>query len=240
MIMEKPCILFLHGLESNANGTKANYLKKHFPNTTIPSLKPFWCLPYLFWKIIRTIYLIQPDIIIGSSFGGFLLLFLIQIGVWKKSSILLAPAMSLVFKHRCYIRDNPNYIIIVAGAQDTLVSVDDVKKLAIHNNVELIIEKDDHTLNKTMIEQDKLRLLVEKQYTRPRKVFVSDRNSCINYMYCFCLWLYCMFYLTISFLREPLNWLIALKMKQLYDIFFISWWCFFSFIVVNILYIRYF
>jgi pimeloyl-ACP methyl ester carboxylesterase len=73
-----PRVLFFHGLESGINGTKSLYLAKHFPHSTTPNLKPYYLLPWSFWKAIVAIYQFKPDIIVGSSFGAFIAMYLLQ------------------------------------------------------------------------------------------------------------------------------------------------------------------
>lgn len=218
-------ILFLHGLESDINGTKAKYLSQHYKDTCIPNLKPFWLIPIVLWRIIYSIITFKPDIIIGSSFGGFLLLFLIQLKICTKSSILLAPAMSLIFKHRSYINSESN-IIIVAGKHDDIVPLENIEKLYnscsnnINNNIQLIIEDDDHRLNKCMIEENKLQLLINQltnTNSASNKVYKKNNNILVLIYYqCIKLWVYCMFILFISFLYEPFTWYYSIKkMKEI-------------------------
>jgi len=85
-----PPIIFLHGLGSSPEGTKACFLKKLYPHINIPLLPPD---PFerLF---IAEHYIKEPSIIIGSSLGGLTaIMFCIKHPDLVKSILLLAPAI---------------------------------------------------------------------------------------------------------------------------------------------------
>jgi predicted esterase YcpF (UPF0227 family) len=100
MSSSTPRVLFFYGLESGVNGKKALYLSEHFANSYTPNLKSYYLFPLSLWKSIIAIYHFKPDIIVGSSFGGFIAMFLLQKQVWNGNAILLAPATGLLFKKR--------------------------------------------------------------------------------------------------------------------------------------------
>ncbi|CAF1176742.1 unnamed protein product [Adineta ricciae] len=123
-------VLFFHGLESGVNGKKSRYLAEQFPNSYTPNLKPYYALPCSLWKAIVAIHRFKPNVIVGSSFGGFIAMFLLQTRVWKGDTILLAPATGLLFKKRLWLpAGEQNNIVIVAGANDTTVPLDGLSKL---------------------------------------------------------------------------------------------------------------
>ncbi|CAF4235488.1 unnamed protein product, partial [Adineta steineri] len=124
-MLRSPRVLFFHGLESGIHGRKALYLAEHFPNSYTPNLKPYYLLPVSLWKAIKAIYTFKPDIIVGSSFGGFIAMLLLQARVWNGHTILLAPATGLLFKKRLWLPiDHKKNIVIVAGTNDTTVPLD--------------------------------------------------------------------------------------------------------------------
>ena len=196
-----PRVLFFHGLESGINGKKSLYLAKHFLNSYTPNLKPYYLLPLSFWKAITAIYRFKPDIIVGSSFGGFIAMFLLQTQVWNGNTVLLAPATGLLFEKRLWLpKGDRKNIVIVAGRNDTTVPLDGLAKLqqSSLDNVWFLVVEDGHQLNKSMIEQDQLRNLINANSQS-----TMTTNKINNYFDCIKLWLRCMLCLAVSFIREP-------------------------------------
>ncbi|CAF0866743.1 unnamed protein product [Adineta steineri] len=200
-MLRSPRVLFFHGLESGIHGRKALYLAEHFPNSYTPNLKPYYLLPVSLWKAIKAIYTFKPDIIVGSSFGGFIAMLLLQARVWNGHTILLAPATGLLFKKRLWLPiDHKKNIVIVAGTNDTTVPLDvltPLQQLSL-DNVQFLVVEDDHRLNQSMIEQNQLRDLINNNYQS-----TVATNTINNYFHCVKLWLMCMLSLTMSFIREP-------------------------------------
>ena len=142
-------VLFFHGLESGVNGRKSRYLAKHFPNSYTPNLKPYYFIPLSLWKAIVAIYQFKPDIIVGSSFGAFIAMFLLQTQVWNGNTVLLAPATGLLFKKRMWLpKDGRGNIVIVAGRNDTTVPLDGLAELqqSLLDNIRFLLVEDEHTL----------------------------------------------------------------------------------------------
>jgi hypothetical protein len=196
-----PRVLFFHGLESGVNGKKSLYLAKHFPDSYTPNLKPYYLIPRSLWKAIRAIHRFKPDIIVGSSFGGFIAMFLLQTHVWNGNTVLLAPATGLLFKKRLWLpKGDRNNIVIVAGRNDTTVPLEGLAKLqqSSLDNMRFLVVEDDHRLNKSMIEQDQLKNLIIANCQS-----TMTTNNINSYFDCIRLWLKCMFFLAVSFIREP-------------------------------------
>lgn len=196
-----PRVLFLHGLESGINGRKSLYLARHFPNCYTPNMKPYYLIPLSFWKAIIAIYRFKPDVIVGSSFGGFMAMFLLQTNVWQGDTVLLAPATGLLFKKRVWLPEGGrNKIVIVAGRNDTTVPLDGLAKLqqSSLDNLQFLLVEDDHRLNMSMIEQDQLRHLINTSYQS-----TMTNNQINNYFDCLKLWLRCTLHLVLSFIQEP-------------------------------------
>jgi hypothetical protein len=196
-----PRVLFFHGIESGINGQKSLYLAKHFPNFYTPNLKPYYIIPLSLWKAIIAIYHFKPDIIVGSSLGGFIAMFLLQAQVWNGNTVLLVPATGLLFKKRLWLpKDDRKSIVIVAARNDTIVPLNGLAKLqhSSTDNIRFLVVEDDHRLNKSMIEQDQLRNLINAN-SQPTMTI----NKINNYFDCIKLWFRCMFCFAISFIREP-------------------------------------
>lgn len=196
-----PRVLFFHGLDTSVNGRKHQYLAAHFPHCYTPNLKPFYLIPLSFWKAIVAIYHFKPDIIVGSSLGGFIAMFLIQTQVWIGNTILLAPATGLLFKRRLWLPKNyKNHIIIVAGRNDTTVPLDELARLQQPSldNIQVLVVEDDHQLNKTLIEENQLKSLINANFQCTMTTYKIH-----NYLDCIKLWLYCTLCLVVAFIREP-------------------------------------
>lgn len=157
-------VLFIHGLESNPTGLKANILRSHYKHFSCPHLDS----PRNLWsslaKIIREVRIFKPDIIIGSSYGSIILLLLLQLGVWDGPSIIIACAMSLIAKHRMYLPLNVDTenIVIVHGLQDNLCDIRPVRRMAQQFNIEMIELNDTHSLKSLCQEDRKLIKLVDR------------------------------------------------------------------------------
>lgn len=89
----------------------------------------------------------QPDLLIGSSFGGAVVARCLERGTWAGPTLLLAPATR---------RLDPNLILppgvdvwIVHGINDAVIDPNDSRRLAetgLGKNVRLIEVDDDHSL----------------------------------------------------------------------------------------------
>jgi len=121
-------ILYLHGLESEQGGAKVGYLSaNHY--VYAPAIK--YSEPNLLEQIISSIEVFKPDVIIGSSMGGYLANELsIKFGI---PAILLNPAL-LSPPVRVNINDkkirlSDKLIVAVLGKFDTVVPYRDTLDL---------------------------------------------------------------------------------------------------------------
>jgi hypothetical protein len=207
-----PRVLFCHGLESGVNGKKALYLAEHFPNSYTPNLKPYYLFPLSLWKAIIAIYHFQPDFIVGSSFGGFIAMFLLQTKVWNGNTVLLTPATGLLFQKRIWLPkvDRKN-IVIVAGRDDTTVPLHELAKLkeSASDNIEFLVIEDDHGLYKSMIDEDQLRILINANF---QSTMTTNRIN--SYFDCIKSWLSCMLRFVVLFIREPFTLYNTIKRLQ--------------------------
>eukprot|EP01099_Mayorella_cantabrigiensis_P005925 TRINITY_DN4847_c0_g1_i1.p1 TRINITY_DN4847_c0_g1~~TRINITY_DN4847_c0_g1_i1.p1 ORF type:complete len:248 (+),score=70.84 TRINITY_DN4847_c0_g1_i1:30-746(+) len=106
---DKLRVQFIHGLEATIKGQKAQYLRTKFTNTAILQMdtsSPNDCLK----QQIECLKTFQPDVIVGSSFGGALALELMALGFWKGPVVLLAPAITFF---RNYISKSTFYSLSV-------------------------------------------------------------------------------------------------------------------------------
>jgi pimeloyl-ACP methyl ester carboxylesterase len=139
-------VLFLHGLESGPGGTKARLLAAHFDCTTpaMPTADFEACVALQAERLRR----LQPDVVIGSSFGGAVAVALLQRGIWKGPTLLLAPAAA----HYGLAAELPGdvRVRIVHATADIVVPVEESRALARSGSagcVRLIEVDDDHRLS---------------------------------------------------------------------------------------------
>lgn len=135
----------MHGLEGSPQGTKATLLAQAFIATT-PAMDTSD-----FEGCVRlqagVIDYFRPDVIVGSSFGGAVLLALLQRGLWRGPSLLLAQA-GLRYGLPVSLPDGVD-IWIVHGTGDDIIDPNDSRRLAAAGDdgrVRLIEVNDDHPL----------------------------------------------------------------------------------------------
>jgi Predicted hydrolases or acyltransferases (alpha/beta hydrolase superfamily) len=159
--MEKT-LVFIHGLEGTAQGTKGQFFYQNFPQMIIEDYIGDFALRMN--KLNRLLAGRNNLIIVGSSYGG---LMAVQYAMKNESRvkklILLAPALNLPeFK----IDSNKILripVIIYHGKNDDVVDPQIVKKIALKcfSNLEHHLVKDDHSLHKKFPALDWKNLLTE-------------------------------------------------------------------------------
>ena len=145
--MERIKVHFVHGLESSPSSRKALLLKEYFDAET-PAMDTSnfqQCVDVHQAALKRRV----PDVLIGSSFGGAVVLALLQRGLWQGPTLLLAPAMSHYDLEPVLPAEIP--VLLVHATLDDVVSVEDSRSIAQANsNAELIEVDDDHALSATV------------------------------------------------------------------------------------------
>ena len=127
-------ILMFHGKEGSPSGRKATHIQKSplykahipsYPSNEGPVEEVFEeC--YRIAK--KELALMNPDLVIGSSFGGGILLRLVTEKVWKGPCIFLAQAGVHYNISEVLPKDLP--CILIHGAKDTIIDIRDSEKLA--------------------------------------------------------------------------------------------------------------
>ncbi len=134
--------LFFHGREGTNQGRKASWLAREYgactPSYDTSSLEA--ALP----RAREAVAEHQPSVIVGSSFGGAVLLSLIQEGLWTGPSIFLAQA-GVKFGLPPVLPPGLS-AILVHGTGDIIVPPDDSRRLAASGGAELVEIEDDHRL----------------------------------------------------------------------------------------------
>jgi pimeloyl-ACP methyl ester carboxylesterase len=153
--------IFIHGLESNNQGTKAVYFRKNFPGMLTPNF-PGSLEERM--AALRDHLSGKSDIIlVGSSFGGLMAsIFAMENEERVKRLILLAPAINLVEFMLYRDREIHLPVLMYHGRQDEVIPLEDVRKVArqVFSDLTFHAVEDDHYLHKTFEKIDWGRLLV--------------------------------------------------------------------------------
>ena len=154
-----PLRMFIHGLESNNQGTKAVYFRKHFPDMLTPNFPGS-----LDERMadLRALLSGKRDItLVGSSFGGLMAsIFVMENEPRVKRLVLLAPAVNLMEFSPYRDRKIQVPVHIYHGRQDEVIPLEDVQGVArqVFSDLTFHAVDDDHYLHKTFekIEWDRL------------------------------------------------------------------------------------
>jgi pimeloyl-ACP methyl ester carboxylesterase len=142
--------MFIHGLESNNQGTKAVYFRKNFPDMLTPNFPGS-----LDERMadLRALLSGESDIIlVGSSFGGLMAsIFVMENEPRVKRLVLLAPAVNLMEFSPYRNRKIQVPVHIYHGRQDEVIPLEDVQSVArqVFSDLTFHSVDDDHYLHKT-------------------------------------------------------------------------------------------
>ena len=144
-------ILYFHGRQSSTKSSKAEYIRQHrphdvyipaYPSQNRPVEESF---PECYPIAQKALQEYAPDLIIGSSFGGGILLKILTEGLWKGPSLLLAGAGVRYNIAKSLPLDVP--ALLIHGTQDKIVDVEDSRILAASSpHAQLIEIQDNHSL----------------------------------------------------------------------------------------------
>jgi pimeloyl-ACP methyl ester carboxylesterase len=145
-----PLRIFIHGLESNNQGTKAVYFRKNFPGMLTPNFPG--PLDERMAKLQAILSGKNDILMVGSSFGG-LMASIFATGNEPSVSrlILLAPAINLMeftpYREKKILMP----VHIYHGRQDEVIPISDVEKVAkqVFSTLTFHAIDDDHYLHKT-------------------------------------------------------------------------------------------
>jgi len=119
-------ILFFHGLESSATGTKATWLKENYGAFT-PALPTKKGLEASVKAARKAVAEFHPDLVVGSSFGGAVALTLLNDGTLSVPTVLIAPAAKKLGAPNTLPAGVP--VVVLHGENDDLVPLDDSRAL---------------------------------------------------------------------------------------------------------------
>jgi pimeloyl-ACP methyl ester carboxylesterase len=142
--------LFIHGLESNNQGTKAVYFREHFPGMLTPNF------PGSLDERMATLGALLSGksdmVLVGSSFGGLMAsMFAMEEERRMKRLILLAPAINLMEFSPYRERTLHLPVHLYHGRQDDVIPLEEVRRVArqVFSDLTFHAVDDDHYLHKT-------------------------------------------------------------------------------------------
>ncbi len=143
-------VIFVHGLESSSQGSKASWFRGHFPEMIIPNFRG--ALSERLESLDAVLAGCDDLIMIGSSFGGLMAtIFALEKAERVRRLILLAPALNFpdFAKYHGRVTTVPARLYI--GSKDTVCPPTIVVPVASEVFTDLIVDEtdDDHLLRKT-------------------------------------------------------------------------------------------
>lgn len=160
---------FIHGLESNPQGSKARFLAEHFDATT-PSMDT----RDLEGAIATQAAALHdareagrgPDVLVGSSFGGAIAVALLARGLWRGPTLLLAQAAAKIGIHDPLPEGVA--VTLVHGVRDAIVPIEDSRALAQTGTAGRVLleEVDDEHRLASLVESGRLAELVRELHAR--------------------------------------------------------------------------
>ena len=161
-------VQFVHGLESSPRSTKARLFARHFDALT-PAMDTSD-----FEACVRAqanaLERFAPGVLVGSSFGGGVALALLQRGLWRGPTLLLAQA---ALRQGLPAELPPGIPIWIAhGTRDEIVDPADSRRLAAAGDpsfVRLIEVDDDHPLRACAADERLVRWIRELATLAPSR-----------------------------------------------------------------------
>jgi pimeloyl-ACP methyl ester carboxylesterase len=142
-------VQFVHGLEGSPQGSKARLLAEHFEAATLSmETSDFEGCVARQASFLREF---EPDVLVGSSFGGAVAVVLLERDLWKGPTLLLAQA-ALRYSPEARLPEHVT-VWLVHGLQDDLIDPEDSRRLAATGTpgrVRLIEVEDDHALHRSV------------------------------------------------------------------------------------------
>ncbi|MGD9947369.1 MAG: alpha/beta fold hydrolase [Desulfobulbus sp.] len=145
-VLPQPAPLFLHGLDSSIEGTKARWFRHHFPQVQMRNYEGD--LSQRLSQLEEQVAGMEKLILVGSSFGGLMATcFAIRFPEWCRRLVLLAPALNYEYQPPKEKVNVPT--LLVMGRHDTVCPPDLVlpQAEATFSTLEVRLEDDDHMLH---------------------------------------------------------------------------------------------
>lgn len=142
--------IFIHGLESNNQGTKAIYFREKFPGMLTPNFPG--PMDERMARLREIVSGQNEILLVGSSFGGLMAsIFAMENEPSVSKLILLAPAINLMEFTPYRERKTLMPVHIYHGRQDEVIPISDVEEVArqVFSTLTFHAVDDDHYLHKT-------------------------------------------------------------------------------------------
>jgi pimeloyl-ACP methyl ester carboxylesterase len=142
--------IFIHGLESNNQGTKAIYFREKFPGMLTPNFPG--PMDERMARLREIVSGQNEILLVGSSFGGLMAsIFAMENEPNVSKVILLAPAINLMEFTPYRERKTLMPVHIYHGRQDEVIPISDVEEVArqVFSTLTFHAVDDDHYLHKT-------------------------------------------------------------------------------------------
>lgn len=144
-----PLRIFIHGLESGNQGTKAVFFREKYPDMLTPNFTGD--LPERMEKLIKILSGKSGIRMVGSSFGGLMAsIFSMENESRVDSLILLAPAINLIGFTEYQTKEIEISVHIYHGINDDVIPLKAIEKIAgkCFKNLTFHKVEDDHMLHK--------------------------------------------------------------------------------------------
>ena len=171
-------VQFIHGLESNTQGTKARFLASRFE-----ALTPAMNTSDLEGSIATQASALRefkPDVLVGSSFGGAVAVALLARKLWRGPTVLLAPAAARLGMRNHLPGDVT--VTVAHGVDDDIVPLAHSHGLVADTSsarVKLIEVADGHRLQ-SLVDTGVLATLVEETHERAQRALPLDARLRID------------------------------------------------------------
>ena len=156
-------VQFIHGLESSPQGAKAQLLARHFTaRTPAMDTHDFEGSAAVQAAALRDF---EPHVLVGSSYGGAIAVALLQRGLWRGPTLLLAQAA--LRRGQPAVLPHDVTVWLVHGTRDAIIDPEDSRTLArsgSRGRVRLIEVDDVHALH-TTVEDGRLVAWIEQLAT---------------------------------------------------------------------------
>lgn len=142
--------IFIHGLESSNQGTKAVFFRERYPDMIIPNFPGD--LQERMKKLEKTLSGKSDITLVGSSFGGLMAsIFAMENTARVSRLILLAPAINLIGFSPYTYRTISTPVWVYHGTSDEVIPLAQIEPIALKSfsNLSFNAVDDDHYLHKT-------------------------------------------------------------------------------------------